>query len=168
MVSVREILRGAVTRFVPTVAAGAVAILLAFDGQNVRHVPASGWLLIGALLLAETVGFVSLLSWSRYRLDARANVGGRRSVIAGLFGIVGLFAASTVSQGASIPWALTIALGAGAIAGSTMYWPWLRRRLSEKELAAWENVPLSALGESQPVIEPASRVGGAQRQRHDA
>ena len=145
MVTVREILRGGISRFLPTAGAGAFAILLAFDGRHIAAIQPAGWVLLGGLLLAETTGFMSVLWQTRYRLEAQAEVGGRRSVIAGALGIVGLFAGSIFSQGFGLAWATLLAAASGAIAAGVTFWPWMRRRVSEQELAAWEAVDVAAL-----------------------
>ena len=116
MVTVREILRGAVTRFLPTAGLGALAILLAFDGRHVAAIRPAGWALMVALLLAETCGFTALLWRARYRLEDKAQVAGRRSALAGALGIVGLFVGSIASQGTGLQWAMLLAAGSGAAA----------------------------------------------------
>jgi len=157
MVTVREVLRGAVTRFLPTAGFGALAILLAFDGRNVSAIRPAGWVLLVGLLLAETTGFAVLLWRARYRLEEKADVAGRRSVIAGALGIVGLFAGSILSQGAGLVWPVVLGAASGALAGALTFWPWMRRPVSEQELEAWEAVDVSALsGSSLAVQKPAS------------
>ena len=155
MVSIREILQGALTRFLPTAGGGALAILLAFDGRNVAGIHVTGWLLLAAMLMCETVGFASLLWRVRFRLERGAAVTGRRSVIAGALGIVGLFAGSVFAQGAGLRFALLLASAAGAAAGSLVYWPWLRRRVSESEIQAWEGVDVAMLGAGRPTVRPS-------------
>jgi hypothetical protein len=154
MVTLRTILRGAVTRFLPTAALGSVAILLAFDGKNVAAIRPAGWALMAGLLLAETAGFATFVARMRYRLETSADVEGRRSVIAGALGIVGLFVGSIFAQGAGVPWALLIALISGAFAGGVTYLPWVRRAMSAQELKSWEAVDVDALTASEPENGP--------------
>ena len=153
MVPVRDILRGAFTRFLPAAGGGAFAILLAFDGRNVAAIQPGGWALFAGLMLAETGGFATLLWRLRFRLEGKAAVAGRRSVVAGALGIVGLFVESIFAQGAAPGWALLLGVAAGAGAGVLTYWPWIRRRVSESELAAWEGVDVEAL--AGPLAPPA-------------
>jgi membrane associated rhomboid family serine protease len=150
MVTVREILRGAVTRFLPTAGGGALAILLAFDGRHVAAIQPAGWALLAGMLLAETFGFATVLWRARYRLEVKADVSGRRSVVAGALGIVGLFVSAILSQGSGLAWAELLAAASGAVAGAATYWPWMRSRVSERELEAWEGVDVAALAASSP------------------
>ena len=154
MVTVREILRGAFTRFLPAAGGGALAILLAFDGRNVAAIQPAGWALFAGLLLAQTVGFATLLWRLRFRLEVTAGVAGRRSVVAGALGIVGLFVESIFAQGASTGSAILMGVAAGAGAGVLTFWPWMRRRVSASELAEWEGVDVEAL--AGPLAPPVS------------
>jgi hypothetical protein len=170
MVTVREILRGAVTRFLPTAGLGALALLLAFDGRHVAAIRPAGWALLAGMLVAETVGFSALLVRARFRLEVRAGITGRRSVIAGALGIVGLLLGSIFSQGAGIAWAGLLATGCGAIAGAATYWPWMRRRVSAQELELWEAVDVTALGAPSPPqrVQVAKETVRVPNRDHDA
>lgn len=167
MVTLRTILRGAVTRFLPTATVGSVAILLAFDGKNVAAIQPAGWALMAGLLLAETAGFAILLARMRYRLETTAEVGGRRSVIAGALGIVGLFVGSILVQGAGIPWALLIALISGAFAGGVTYLPWFQRAMCAQELESWEAVDVNALTAGEPENGPLALSPRQHLEVHD-
>jgi hypothetical protein len=156
MITIREIVRGAVTRFLPTAGTGALAILLAFDGRNVSAIRPAGWALLAGLLLAETTGFAALLWRTRYRLEGKADVAGRRSVVAGALGIVGLFVGSILSQGAAPVWPLLLGAASGALAGAITFWPWMRRPVSEQELEAWEAVDVAALPGPPPAAQKQS------------
>lgn len=138
--------------------------------SGVAAIRPSGWALLAGLLLAETLGFTAVLWRARYRLEAAADVAGRRSTIAGALGIVGLFVGSVFSQGAGLAWPLLMGGASGALAGTLTFWPWMRRRVDARELEAWEAVdvatlsapsPASLLRTADPVVQARARDSGA-------
>src|SRR4051812_32833355 len=88
MVTIREVLRGAMLRVLPAAVAVAVALRLTME-----PVHGSVDLLSGALLLPATagalglaVGYAAALASMRRRLRADAAVAGRRAVVSGAVG----------------------------------------------------------------------------------
>ena len=108
--------------------------------------PLPAWLFLGKALLEQTAGFALALLIYRRRLGSDAAVSGRRTLLVGAFGSA-LLVGSASAGGAIIPraaealvWTLT-----GALAAAIMFWPWLKRQPTERELAAWEDVDVEAL-----------------------
>jgi hypothetical protein len=58
-------------------------------------------------------------------------------------------ALSTVVQGIGLARITAAALSVGALSGFAMFWPWLRRRMSERELLAAEKIDVETLAEAQ-------------------
>lgn len=123
MISLRTILRGTLTRFVPAFILGtAIFYVLVSLGDPVSV----GWLNLGVAYALVTVGYTAALAALRDRLRADADVAGRRSAVAGLLvpaaylsGLVVLASQSQLSQDL-----LAVLIGAGLAIG--MFFPWLK------------------------------------------
>jgi hypothetical protein len=149
MLRIREIASATLLRFLPSVTLGTVAVT-ALLGGSIAHMPLKTWLFIATVLLDQSAGFGITLLLYRRRLGADAAVTGRRTLLVGAFGTALLLAAATMGAAVGIPRAVAWAVWGltGAAAAAVMYWPWLRRRPSEVELAAWE----AALADADPLL----------------
>ena len=148
MISLREITRAGTHRFLPS-AAGLIAALM--------FVPVimepSGYTIHSFItflveLAGMTGGFLGALAVMHNRLDRSANVLGRRTVIAAVLSVVAIFALPFFIQGFSMVRIIAATASFGALSGFAMYWPWMRRDISERELLKIENADLEALAEA--------------------
>jgi len=156
MIRLRDIASAALLRFLPATAIGTIGITALLFGP-IAQMPLPAWLFLGKALLEQTAGFALTLLIYRRRLGSDAAVSGSRTLLVGAFGTALLVGAASAG-GAVIPrnaealvWTLT-----GAAAAAIMYWPWLRRRPTEHELATWEAVDLDALASADSALLTAS------------
>lgn len=149
MISTREIVRAGTHRFLPS-AAGLIAALM-FAPVIMEPSGYTIYSLITFLveLAGMTGGFVGALVVMHNRLDRSANVLGRRTVIAAVLSVVAMLALPFFIQGFSMVRIILATAGFGALSGFAMYWPWMRRDVSERELRAIENVDVEALAEAK-------------------
>lgn len=149
MISLREIARGAFGRFLPSAAGLTAALMFIPVVTSPSDFSSGSALLIGAEMIGMALGFFGALCVMRGRLDSTANVTGRRSVVAAVASVVGLLALSTVVQGLGFTRVGAAALSVGALSAFALFWPWMRRGVSEKELRIAEEIDVEALGEAQ-------------------
>ncbi len=149
MISMRDLVRGAFRRFLPAAAGLLAALLFIPVVSDPNGFSAISAFVLGVEIIGMTLGFFGALSVMRTRLDPSASVAGRRPIVAAIASVVGLMALSTVVQGLGLARISAAALSVGALSGFGLFWPWLRRRVSEKELLASEQVSVEALGEAQ-------------------
>jgi|SRR5450759_78182 len=149
MISIREMVRGAFGRFLPTATGLLAALLFIPVVSNPHDFSPIAALLLGGEIIGMTLGFLGALAVMRPNLDTSANVAGRRPIVAAVAAVVGLMALSTVVQGIGLARITAAALSVGALSGFAMFWPWLRRRMSERELLAAEKVDVETLAEAQ-------------------
>jgi len=123
MISLRTILRGTLTRFVPALILG-TAILYGLARLADRL--SVGWLNLALVYAFVTIGYTAALVALRYRLRADADVAGRRSVVAGLLvpaaylgGMVLLAPQGQLAENAA-------AIAIGAVLAVGMFFPWLK------------------------------------------
>jgi hypothetical protein len=107
MISLRTILLGTLTRFLPALILGTA---LLYGMARLADQVSVGWTGLGIAYAKAVVGYTGALIALRYRLRADASVAGRRSVVAGLLvpaaylsGIVLLRPTST-PVGMFFPW----------------------------------------------------------------
>ena len=149
MISVREIVRAAFRRFLPAATALLAALLFIPVVSNPGEFKPVAGLVLGVEIIGMTLGFLGALAVMRQRLDSSANVAGRRTIVAAVASVVGLLALSTVVQGIGIVRITAASVSVGALSGFAMFWPWLRREISEKELLTSEQADIEALAEAQ-------------------
>lgn len=155
MITVRDIIRGALGRFYPGAVVGALATSLAIGPPSYL---ASIWpRLIGGTLIAAglgAVGFALALAAIRRRLRVDADVAGRKSAVAGfvaagaafsLLAFNSSFLVMTVSlfgfSSAYVVRTIAIPIIAGFAATLAVYFPWLSgspERISDAEVERQE------------------------------
>ena len=127
MPAIREVLRATLLRFLPTTVVGSFALIFFMAGADLRSVSAGTYIELAVLLVAVAAGFGAGLTALRSRLRADAQLDGRRSVIAGMLGIVGLVAAMRgLPMGSSSPHRLARSIG--AMSAVLMFLPWVQSR----------------------------------------
>ena len=156
MISLRTILRGTLTRFIPGFILG-TAIFYGLVSLTDRV--SVGWLNLAVAYALVTVGYTAALAALRYRLRADADVAGRRSSVAGLLvpaayvsGLVVLASQSLLSQN-------VLAVVIGAVLAVGMFFPWLK------------SAPVAALTdqEAQQLLEESRpEFGGLGESRRSA
>lgn len=128
MVAGKEIVRGALLRFVPTVLVvmGLIALTGVIVGRGGVSVAGAA---MGAVEIAGlTVGYVAALLAIGKRLRDDASVGGRRANVAALGSILALVATSMVVQGVSPLRAFGLSALAGGAVTVALFAPWIGRR----------------------------------------
>jgi hypothetical protein len=141
--------RGAFGRFLPSATGLTAALLFIPVVSDPSGFSAGSALIFGVEMIGITLGFFGALCVMRGRLDSAANVAGRRSAVAAVASVVGLLALSTVVQGLGFARVCAAALSVGGLSAFALFWPWLRREVSEKELRISEEVDVEALAEAQ-------------------
>lgn len=118
------IVRGALTRFLPGSIASSLGLFAFLNaGTPAAWIETAGVAFAAAAAL--TVGFGAALTMLKQRLYPDADVGGRRSLLAGLLAPLAIFMVMGVVGGvdlASLPWVF----GAGGLAAAlAIFFPWL-------------------------------------------
>jgi hypothetical protein len=123
MISLRTVLRGTLTRFLPALIVG-TAILYGLARLADRL--SVGWLNVAVIYACVTIGYTAALVALRYRLRADADVAGRRSVVAGLLVPAAYLGGMVLlaPQGRLAENAAAIAIGVALALG--MFFPWLK------------------------------------------
>ena len=150
MLSLSDIRRAVVSRYLPSVGAllGSVLFALAIvEPHGLR------WAGVGVAVLevvALSIGYgVGLLALRRW-IPAHRDVAGRRTMLAAVLGPISLGALSRFTQGATLPSITVLSVGAGAFGALLLWLPALRpvkppeRSLEELEAAA--DAELARLG----------------------
>ena len=125
MISFREIIGGALTRFVPGAVLGQAA-MIAFLLIGEPPLVLGDLGILAAFTGLMATGYAAILSAARRRLRSDANVTGRRAFITGVaagafhFGFAALVGTLTVNDG------LLLGVAAGAGAATLMFFPWIR------------------------------------------
>ena len=163
MISLRTILWGTLTRFIPALILG-TAIL--YGLARLADRASVGWLNIAIAYALLTVGYTAALAALRYRLRADADIAGRRSVVAGLLvpaaylgGLVLLAPQGQLALNAT-------AIAIGAVLAVGMFFPWLKPApvpaLTDQEaqhLLEESRSDFGGLGESRQSTNAQSRRG---------
>lgn len=125
MISIREIVRGALTRVAPAGAGLMAAMLLLpmLDGASGLSPYAP---LIAAWEVASiTVGYAVVLLGFRRRLHPSAEVAGRRAIVVGLTSPLALVVASVFAQGAGRAEIAAVSAAVSGLVTLGMFFPWL-------------------------------------------
>lgn len=125
MISLRDVLRGATTRYLPSCLVGLVALLallrLILGGpMNV------GWTNILPQMVVLAAGYVTTLILMRYRLRADADVAGTRSIVAGLVTPAALLCSLIFIRPTSAISFSALSLVLGGTMALLMFFPWLK------------------------------------------
>jgi hypothetical protein len=161
VISLRTILRGTLTRFIPAVILG-TAIL--YGLARLADSLSVGWLNISIAYALLTIGYTAALAALRYRLRADADVAGRRSVVAGLLvpaaylgGLVLLAPKGLLALNAT-------AIAIGAVLAVGMFFPWLKSApvpaLTDQEakhLLEESRSDFGGLGSARATVRPRDR-----------
>ena len=123
MISLRTILRGVLTRFLP---AFILATAIMYGLASLADRISVGLLGLVTLYALMTLGYTAALVALRYRLRADADVAGRRSVVAGLLAPAAYLGGLVLiaPHGALAYNAACVAIGAVLAIG--MFFPWLK------------------------------------------
>ena len=147
MVTFREIVKGAISRFLPGAVVGQAA-MIAFlligepSGLALRDLP-----ILAGFTALMTIGHAGALGVMRRMMRDDADVSGRRALIAGLaagafhFGIAAAVSTFTENQG------FALAVFSGAAAATAMFFPWIRAQRPEAEFAP--SIPADVMDEMQ-------------------
>jgi hypothetical protein len=125
MNAIRDVIVGALTRFLPAAVLGFASIVVLFDLVGGTPVSMLQYPLI-AWASALTAGFGAGVLAIRSRLRSDADVRGRRSLVAGFCSAGALAAVGLLAQGFTLGAELVLGLGLGSAVGVGMYFPWIR------------------------------------------
>ena len=123
MITLREILRGSLTRFLPGIALG-VGILYGLARLNDRVTV--GWLNLTLFFGVLTLSYLGALMAIRMRLRADAGVAGRRSFVAGILSPAAFLCGLVLFQPRTGTGLYTMAVCLGLVLGFGMFFPWLK------------------------------------------
>ncbi|MDE3054620.1 MAG: hypothetical protein KGL38_02235 [Gemmatimonadota bacterium] len=165
MISIREIVRGALTRVAPAVAAFMGAVFL----TRFIEYPGSGyaWALVplATEALAAAVGYAAVLTAFRPRLHPSANVAGRRGLLVGLYTPLGILIASFFTEGVGLARVATVTAAVSGLITLGLFFPWLTPepggRLRGDDAAAAEALPDGAAIDSVPSGSRARERAGS-------
>ncbi|MDZ4258654.1 MAG: hypothetical protein U0974_07670 [Gemmatimonadales bacterium] len=153
MISLRTIVRGVLTRFLPAFLLG-TAIMYGIASRADRLVV--GLLGLATVFALVTLGYAAALIAMRFRLRADANVAGRRSVVAGLLAPAAYLGGLMLlaPRGTLTFFGACVVIGAALATG--MFFPWLKgpgiQTLTDQEaqhLLEESRSDLAGLGESR-------------------
>jgi hypothetical protein len=137
--SLRSVLRGTLTRFVP--AGALIAVPLVLLDLELETLGLAG--VTGATL---AVGYFVALALMRHWLRADAGLEGRQSVVAGLVAPFALFCVLVIVGGVDFAQLLLYSILTGFSTATLMFFPWLRRN-SDLDEDYDENARRPALNE---------------------
>jgi hypothetical protein len=136
MLTLGQVVRATLLRFFPAAGTGLLALTALLVPGSPSDMPLSGWLYMTGILGVQTLGFMLTLLGYRHRLDASAEVTGKRSVVVGALSSALLLTVATGGQGFLPQWGLWVAATlTGTGAAAMMYWPWLNRIGQSERLA---------------------------------
>lgn len=125
MVSLRDVVRGITTRFLPSCALGLVA-LTALLRISLGGPFTVGWSKILPQIVVLSAGYGAVLLLVRYRLRADADVAGRRSIVAGLVSPAALLCALVFIHPRSVVGFSVLSLVLGGAIAIAMFFAWLK------------------------------------------
>jgi hypothetical protein len=154
MISLRTILLGTLTRFLPALILGTA---LLYGMARLADQVSVGWTGLGIAYAMAVVGYAGALIALRYRLRADASVAGRRSVVAGLLVPAAYLSGIVLLRPTSTPGLYATGLVVGALLAVGMFFPWLK------------GTPVAALTdqEAQSLLEESHDLAGLDRS-HEA
>ena len=134
MLSARDILRGALTRFLPAWLAAVTFTLAVVDGQSPFTLTSTQLLLFSFCCLASLAGYTGSLVAMRRRLRSDAAVDGRKSFVAGVCSVGALIIVFALPHGLR-GYATVVATYFATSAAVTLvlYAPWLRTKAGASE-----------------------------------
>jgi hypothetical protein len=150
MISLRTILLGTLTRFLPALILGTA---LLYGMARLADQVSVGWTGLGIAYAMAVVGYTGALIALRYRLRADASVAGRRSVVAGLLVPAAYLSGIVLLRPTSTPGLYATGLVVGALLAVGMFFPWLKGA----QVAALTDQ------EAQSLLEESHDLGGLDR-----
>ncbi len=128
MISIREIVRGALTRVLPASAGLMAAMLLLPMLGGASGLSPYAPLIAAWEVTSLTVGYAVVLLGFRRRIHPSADVTGRRAIVVGLTSPLALLVASAFAQGAGRAEIAAVSAAVGGLITLGMFFPWLTPR----------------------------------------
>lgn len=123
MISLRSILSGMATRFIPALLVGLAAFFVAVRLGDVAQV---GWWYLAQHLGLVSLGYLVTLVAVRRWLRSDTDVAGRRGVVAGVMAPFAYFSAMILVPYTTPDGMNAMALGVGIALALGLYFPWLQ------------------------------------------